>query len=148
MENGKEFQYLNSTNDSRYSLLFSVDVIVDGLFIESDIYDIEFSTQYGKVGFVNNGQVQTFNGSTETGGITDTSRSVIYTWSTNEVNAPENGTLIFLKESPRDELSSNPVIPVALDKRGFSDRDADFIVNSLLYNNLDDNVLFLRHHLL
>lgn len=120
----------------------SVPALTSGLFIESDIYDIEFSTQYGKVGFVNNGQVQTFNGSTETGGITDTSRSVIYTWSTNEVNAPENGTLIFLKESPRDELSSNPVIPVALDKRGFSDRDADFIVNSLLYNNLDDKYIY------
>ena len=33
---GYTYEYLNSTNDSRYSLLFSVDVIVDGLFIESE----------------------------------------------------------------------------------------------------------------
>ena len=33
---GYTYEYLNSTNDSRYNLLFSVDVIVDGLFIESE----------------------------------------------------------------------------------------------------------------
>lgn len=33
---GYLYEFLNSTNDSRYNLLFSVDVIVDGLFIESE----------------------------------------------------------------------------------------------------------------
>lgn len=79
------------------------------LFTGEDLFDIEFSKTYGRIGFVDNeNKVVTFDGSA-------TNRHTLFTWR-NPKDVPASGTLIYLKHVRKNELNSDSIIPVAIDR--------------------------------
>ena len=114
--------------DGRYTYL---PVSSTDLFADEDIYDIEFSSSYGNIGFVNNkGDVVTF-------GKDISNQTVIYQWS-DPSYVPNSGTLIYLKRVHKDELNRDSVIPVAIDRTKLTDGDANFILNLIQNPHLLD----------
>lgn len=100
------------------------------LFANEDIYDIEFSKNYGVLGFMDKGVTRTFDE-------TESSRPVIYNrW--NPRMTPADGTLIFLKKVHHNETNSDAIIPVSIDRIKLTEGDAQFIVKLLLNPSLLD----------
>jgi len=94
--------------DSRGNYVYQFISNTD-LFIGEDLFDIEFSKTYKRIGFVDDARkVVTFDGS-------DTAPFTLYTW-TNPNYASAPGTLIYLKHVRKNELNADSIIPVAIDR--------------------------------
>lgn len=101
------------------------------LFVGEDVYDIEFSSEYGLLGIIDNSKTAvTFNNS-------DKQRRPIYTWARPK-DVPQKGTLIYLKRVYKEELGRYSIIPVAIDRVKFKDGDINFILQLLQNPDLLD----------
>lgn len=104
--------------------LVYVSVNNTDLFAGEDIYDIEFSPAYGKIGIIDNsGQAVTFDAA-------DTQRKPIFSWK-NPKHIPAKGTIIYVKHVRKDELDKDSLIPVGIDRVKMTDEDAQFILQFL-----------------
>ena len=116
--------------DSRGNYVYQFISNTD-LFIGEDLFDIEFSKTYKRIGFVDDARkVVTFDGS-------DTAPFTLYTW-TNPNYASAPGTLIYLKHVRKNELNADSIIPVAIDRVKLQEKDIDFILQLLQNPDLLD----------
>lgn len=111
------------------------------LFSGEDILDVELSTTYKKVGFVDyNGNVMAFDGSESA------RKPIMRPYDIKE--APAAGTLIYKKSVPKNEKSTDDYVPVALDRVKMTTEgessDTDFIINLLLNPDQLDKPYFLN----
>ena len=107
------------------------------LFANEDIYDIEFSFNYGKLGFVDNsGQLVTFDTSSK-------DKKPIYAWE-RPSDIPAEGTLMYLLPVKKDEINQTKYIPVAIDRVKLKEGDANFILNLLQNPNLLDSEYYVE----
>ena len=99
------------------------------LFSGQDIYNVDFNKN-GNVGYSNGQQVQVIDG------------SPIYTFDQSE-RLPGNGALIYVKRVPRNEMSTNPAIPVTLDRIKLTKQsDIDFLINAILSEDIDKPIVY------
>lgn len=111
-----------SLPNDRYQSLLNTD-----LLLTFDLYDLEYNSSFGKIGHVDKGNVKTFSISS------DTQNPTIYSYPTDgSIPIPEDGTIIWLKEQKRNELATNPIIPVTLRMQKLTDSDIDFILQCIL----------------
>lgn len=123
---------IKKTTDGSYLSIHNTD-----LFANEDVYDIEFSFTYGKLGIVDKtGQLVTFDTS-------DKDRKPIYAWERPE-DVPEEGTMMYLKPVRKDEINKTVDIPVALDRVKLTENDANFIINLLKNPNLLDGEYYIQ----
>lgn len=102
------------------------------LFADEDIYDIEFSFTYKRLGIIDKTEtLRTFDSS-------PSDRKTIYTW-TRPQDVPAKGTLMHLVPVRKDELDSTIFMPVAIDRVKLTENDAKFILNLLQNPVLLDN---------
>lgn len=107
------------------------------LFANEDIYDIEFSFNYGKLGFVDNsGQLVTFD-------ISSKDKKPIYSWE-RPSDIPADGTLMYLLPVRKDETNQTKYVPVAIDRVKLTEGDARFILNLLQHPNLLDGEYYVE----
>lgn len=113
-----------------------IPVLNTDLFANEDLYDIEFSTSYNKIGYVDRKKrVVTFD--------TNGELKPIYTWK-NENNASQEGSLIYLKHVRKDELNRDSIIPVGINKIKLTDNDAGFLVYLLQNPQLLDKDYYVK----
>jgi len=103
------------------------DVRDTDLFAGQDIYDIEFSASYQRIGYVDDkGVVLTF----EDG---KTTPQPLYQWPDSRM-AAHPGTLIYLKPTPKNECPSNKKVnrvAVAIDRVKIKPNDVNFIIEAI-----------------
>jgi len=103
------------------------DVRKSDLFAGQDIYDIEFSSSYKRIGYVDqHGVVQTFEDGKQ-------QPTPLYQWSDPRMSS-QPGTLIYLKPVPKNECPNNKKtnrVIVAIDRVKLRDNDINFIVEAL-----------------
>lgn len=106
------------------------------LFANEDLFDIEFSTTYGNIGFVDDKQqLITFDSAS---GI---NVPMLFQFS-HDVPAP--GTLVYLKHVGRNELNRDAIIPIAIDRVTLKDSDIDFIFDLIKNPDLLDKPYILN----
>ena len=114
------------------------DVRKSDLFAGQDIYDIEFSSSYKRIGYVDQqGVVQTFEDGKQ-------QPTPLYQWSDPRMSS-HPGTLIYLKPVPKNECPNNKKtnrVIVAIDRVKLGDNDINFIVEALTNPDQLDRAYF------
>jgi hypothetical protein len=109
------------------------------LFAGEDILDIEFSTAYKRLGYIDaKGVCVSFESNS-------TTPIPVYNWTYPET-VPAAGTLIYLKHLRKDERNSDSIIPVALDRVKLQEDDIDFIISLLSDPSRLDSAHIIEHN--
>ena len=121
---------IDLAQDSKGNIVYN-NVLQTDLFAGEDIYDVEFTAAYGRIGFIDESDTaRVFDGS-------ETNKKTIYNrW--NKRNVPKRGTLIYLKHARKDEINRDSIIPVSIDRVNLRDNDINFILQLLQNPNLLD----------